>query len=163
MKRNFFFIITIVFLFGCASKQERAEKFLNENPSYFAQLCAINFPITEKIVPGKPVIDTVTVTLPGVEIPCPEYTDENGQKQQPKIKCPDAETKYITKFKTDTIYKENTANVIRLQTDNLVLKQQNKDLEDKKSNLNKMILMWKLIATGIALLFFGSIYIHFKR
>src|SRR5690606_4256873 len=163
MKRNFYFINTIAFLFGCASKQERAETFLKENPSYFAQLCAINFPITEKIVPGRPAIDTATVTLPAVERPSPEFSDRNGQKQQPKIKCPDAETKYITKFKTDTIYKENTANVIRLQTDNLVLKQQNKDLEDKKSNLNKMILMWKLIATGIALLFFGSIYIHFKR
>lgn len=163
MKPFFFSVIIMLFLFGCASKQERTEKFLKQNPEYFAQMCAINFPITEKVIQGKTIVDTLKITIPGVEIPCPEYIDQNGQKQQPKVKCPDAETKYINKFKTDTIYRENTANVIRLKTENSQLVNQNKSLFSENKELKATIRKWQIIAAVVSLLLIGSIYIHFKR
>src|SRR5690554_190921 len=161
MRVPIFFIL--IFLFGCASKRERTEKFLNENPDVFAQLCAINFPVTEKIVPGKVITDTITVVLPGVEIPCPEYIDQDGQKKQPVVKCPDVETNQISTHKTDTIYRENTANVIRLQTENSLLKEKTKELNTTVGDLNKVAKMWKIIAAGIALLFICSIYIIIRK
>lgn len=150
-------------LFSCASKQERAQKYLNQNPEYFAQLCAINFPVTEKLVPGKTIIDTVTIRIPGIEVPCPEYIDQNGQKQQPKAKCPDVDTKYITKFKTDTIYRENTANVIRLKTENAQLAAKNKSLLSDKADLKSVIKKWKIIAAVVSFLLICATYIIFKR
>jgi len=153
----------LIFLFGCASKRERTEKFLNENPDVFAQLCAINFPVTEKIVPGKIIIDTVTVVLPGIEIPCPEYTDQDGNKQKPTVKCPDVAIKHITEHKTDTIYRENTANVIRLQTENSILKVKKKELISQVNDLNGIVRMWKITAAGIALLLICSIYIIIRK
>ncbi len=156
-------ITVVFFLFGCASKRERAEKFLKNNPEYFAQLCAINFPVAEKIVPGKPVYDTLTVYLPGKEIPCPEFVDQNGQKQAPKVKCPESETKYITIHKTDTIYRENTANVIRLKTDLSKLQSEKEDLLSDNSKLNSKLKKWQIIAAVVSFLFLSSLYIHFKR
>lgn len=150
-------------LFSCASKQERAQKYLNQNPEYFAQLCAINFPVKEKLVPGKIIIDTVTVTIPGVEVPCPEYIDQNGQKQQPKAKCPDVDTKYITKFKTDTIYRENTANVIRLKTENSVLAAEKQSLLSDNDELASALKKWQIIAAVVSFLFLCSIYLIFKK
>ena len=120
--KQLFFISCIFFLFGCASKKERTEKFLSNNPEYLAQLCALNFPSTEKLIPGKTIIDTVTIAIPGVQIPCPEYVDENGNKQQTKVPCPQSEIKYVTKYKTDTLLVENTANVLRLSNNNFQLK-----------------------------------------
>lgn len=161
--RNCLFFIIICFLFGCASKQERTEKFLNENPLVFAQLCAINFPVTEKIVEGKTIIDTLTIEIPGKEIPCPEYIDQDGQLQKPKVKCPDAEIKHITKYKTDTIYRENTANIIRLKTENSKLVTEKQSLISENKELNNTLRKWRIIAAVLSLLFLSSIYIHFKR
>jgi len=158
-----FFIISLFFLFGCASKKERTEKFLNSNPEYFAQLCAMNFPVQKKIVPGKTIIDTLKITLPGVEIPCPEYIDQKGQLQQKKVKCPDVDTKYITKFKTDTIYIENTANVIRLKTENSKLQSEKQMLTDENSELKSALKKWQIIAAVVFFLFLSSIYIIFKK
>lgn len=158
-----FFIITVFFLFGCASKQERAGKFLNNNPEYFAQLCALNFPVQEKLVPGKTIVDTLKITLPGVEIPCPEYIDQNGQLQKPKAKCPDVETKYITKFQTDTIYRENTANVIRLKTENSVLAAEKQSLLSDNDELASALKKWQIIAAVVSFLFLCSIYLIFKK
>lgn len=163
MRVPIFFIIIICFLFGCASKRERAEKFLNENPVVFAQLCAINFPVEEKIVPGKTIIDTLTIEIPGVEIPCPEYVDEKGEKQRPTVKCPDVETEYITQYRIDTIYRENTANVIRLQTQNSLLTEKNKTLLSEINDLNGIVRKWKLIASVVSLLFLGSIYLITRK
>src|SRR5690554_7712177 len=119
MRVPIFFIL--IFLFGCASKRERTEKFLNENPVVFAQLCAINFPVKEEFIEGKPIVDTLIIEIPGIEIPCPEYVDEKGKKQRPTVKCPDTQKMDIYERNTDTIYIENIANVIRFQTQNSLL------------------------------------------
>src|SRR5690554_290579 len=163
MRVPFFFIIIICFLFGCASKRERAEKFLNENPVVFPQLCAINFPVKEEFIEGKPIVDTLIIEIPGIEIPCPEYVDEKGQKQRPTVKCPDTQKMDIYERKTDTIYKENTANVIRLQTQNSLLTEKNKALLSDVNDLNSIVRKWKFIAAGVALLFICSIYLIIRK
>lgn len=161
--KPYFFIIVCFFLFGCASKQERAEKFLKQNPEYFAQLCAINFPVKEEIITSDPIRDTVETIIPGVEIPCPEYVDQHGQKQQPKVKCPDSKIKTINTTITTTITRENTANVIRLKTENNKLIVEKQLLETDNNELNATIKRWKIIAAVVSVLLFGSIYIHFRR
>lgn len=150
-------------LFSCASKQERAQKYLNQNPEYFAQLCAINFPVKEEFIKGDPIHDTIEISIPGVEIPCPEYVDQNGQKQQPKVKCPDSTIKTIKTTITNTITRENTANVIRLKTENSVLEAKNKSLLSDKAELNSVIKKWQIIAAVVSFLLICATYIIFKR
>lgn len=157
------FFITLFFLVGCVSQQERTDKFLKENPEYFAEKCAINFPITEKIIPGKTKIDTLRIPVPGVEIPCPEYIDQKGQVQKPKVKCPDTENIILLKQRTDKIIQENTANVIRLKTENSELVVKNKALNTELSELNHTLRKWKIISAVVFFLFLSSIYLHFKR
>lgn len=158
----FLFIIAF-FLIGCASQQERTDKFLKENPEYFAEKCAINFPIQERIIEGETKVDTLRIVLPGIEIPCPEYIDQKGQVQKPKVKCPDQRTETIIKVRTDTIIKENTANVIRLKTENSELVVKNKNLQDEISEQKNTITKWIIISAVVFALFLSSIYLHFKR
>lgn len=150
-------------LFSCASKQERAQKYLNQNPDYFAQLCAINFPVKEEFIKGDPIHDTIEITIPGVEIPCPEYVDQNGQKQQPKVKCPDSKIKTIKTTITNTITRENTANVIRLKTENSKLAAEKQSLLSDNDELKSALKKWKIIAAVVSFLFLCSIYLIFKR
>lgn len=161
--KPFFFIIILFFLFGCASKKERAEKFLNQNPEYFAQLCAINFPVKEEFIKGDPIHDTIEITVPGVEIPCPEYIDQNGQKQQPKVKCPDSTIKTIKTTITNTITRENTANVIRLKTENSRLAAERLSLLSDNDELASALKKWQIIAAVVSFLLLCSIYIIFKK
>jgi len=157
------FFITLFFLVGCVSQQERTDKFLKENPEYFAEKCAINFPITEKIIQGETKSDTITIITPGEKIPCPEVIDQKGQKIIHFVDCPEQETKTIFNERTDTIIKENTANVIRLKTENSELVAKNKALNTEFSELNHTLRKWKIISAVVFFLFLSSIYLHFKR
>lgn len=157
------FFISLFFLVGCVSKQERTDKFLKENPEYFAEKCAINFPIKEEFIAGDPIRDTIEIVIPGVEIPCPEYIDHEGQLQKPTVRCPDSAVKTIKTTITNTITKENTANVIRLKTENSELVAKNKALSEEISELNSITKKWKIISAVVFLLLISSIYLHFKR
>lgn len=161
--RTLIFFISLFFLVGCVSQQERTDKFLRENPEYFAEKCAINFPIKEKIVKGETLIDTITVTLPGVKIPCPEVIDPKGQSIIHYVDCPEQKTNTIVKHRTDTIFKENTANVIRLKTENIELVTKTKALNNELQELNLTIKKCKIIAAVVFFFFLLSIYLHFKR
>lgn len=157
------FFISLFFLVGCVSQQERTDKFLKENPEYFAEKCAINFPVKETIIEGKTKIDTLRIPVPGVEIPCPEYIDQKGQVQKPKVKCPDTENLILLQRRIDKIIQENTANVIRLKTENSELVAKNKALNTELSELNHTLRKWKIISAVVFFLFLSSIYLHFKR
>lgn len=172
--KSFLFVISVFFLIGCASQQERTDKFLKENPVYFAEKCAINFPIQETIIEGETKVDTLRIPVPGVEIPCPQYIDQKGQVQKPKVKCPDSENLILLKQRTDKVIQENTANIIRLKTENSELVVKNNSLKDEISKLNethkqeikeqkKTITKWIIISVVVFVLFLSSIYLHFKR
>lgn len=161
--RVLIFFISLFFLVGCVSQQERTDKFLKENPEYFAEKCAINFPVKEEFIAGDPIRDTIEIVIPGVEIPCPEYIDQDGQLHKPKVRCPDSTIKTIKTTITNTITKENTANVIRLKTENSELVAKNKALSEEISELKNQLKGWIITAVAVFFFFLSSIYLHFKR
>lgn len=129
--------IFVLFLTSCASNKERADKFLKSNPKYLAEQCAINFPPTTKYIKGAKTTDTVYRSVPGPIMPCPEYEDRDGNKKQPKVKCPDQLIQEVTTQQIDTVYVENTANVLRLKQENLALADKVDSLTEDNDNLKK--------------------------
>ena len=152
-------ILTFLLLFtiaSCSSKQDITAEYIKDNPLYLAEQCAINFPSKIKYVEGETKTDTIIKTLPGVEIPCPETTDENGNKYIPKVNCPDQEVIETITTKTDTIYLENTANVIRLKQENVQLAEKIKELEnankDLKSAKNRLYWIIGTLILGVVVI-----------
>ncbi|MBW3519520.1 hypothetical protein [Flavobacterium sp. NKUCC04_CG] len=124
------YLLSMVFLLsGCVSLKDRAGKFLKANPDYLAEQCALNFPPKFQIVEGKTRVDTLREILPGVEIPCPEVKDSVGTMIKNKVKCPDQQIQTVWKTRVDTLKVENTANIIRLQSEILQWQAKNKDLQ----------------------------------
>lgn len=174
MMKPFLFFISVFFLIGCASQQERTDKFLKANPEYFAEKCAINFPIQETIIEGETKTDSIRIPVPGIKIPCPEYIDQKGQLQKPTVQCPDTEKLILLKQRTDKIIQESTANIIRLKTENSELVIRNNLLQEQNSNLKKdhaqeiaeqksKTKRCTIISAVAFLLLTLSIYLHFKR
>lgn len=157
MRTNIYFLTLIVsFLFiSCASSREHADKYLKNNPTYLAEKCAINFPPITTYIPGETITNTVIKTIPGAEIPCPEYIDQKGEKQKPTAKCPDQEIKEIIQYRTDTIIKVDTSKLLLCQNEKADLADQNKKLEDKvQEQKNEIIAHYIIIALLALVLYF---------
>lgn len=159
MKTYIFFIFSSMLLLSCASKRDLTDKYLQKNPKYLAQICAINFPAKIKFIEGKTNTDTIIKTVPGKKIPCPEYIDENGNLNKPSVQCPDQKIKEIITVRTDTVYLENTANVSRLQQENFELTSENKTLMQDKENLEGIIFRYKIVFVLLAII----LYLIFRR
>lgn len=151
--RVFFVIIILFFLSACVSQKERAESFLKKNPQFLAEQCALNFPPFLKYIKGETTYDTIKIPMPGIVIPCPETTDEKGNKYTPTVKCPDYNIEKIIASRIDIIEKEHTDKLFLLQskiatlsTEAVRLNELNKKLE--KQNQTKNIIIG-LMAAGI--------------
>jgi hypothetical protein len=138
-------LISFLLLISCASQKERTDKFLKNNPIYLAEKCALNFPPTTKYIPGKTITDTIIKKEPGIEVPCPEFKDESGNIQKPTAKCPDQKIVELISHRTDTIYLENTANLMRLTGENALLTIDNQNLENKIKGQKKDIIAMSFI------------------
>lgn len=104
-------LILPLLLISCVT-QKKVDNYLKENPEYLREKCAIQFPSEPKYIKGETITDTLTITLPGETIPCPEPSKENDFK--PSVKCPDIKIQEVIKTRTDTIYRTNLANEQRL-------------------------------------------------
>ncbi len=139
-------ILILIAIVSCSSKRDITHQYLKENPLFLAEQCAINFPTTIKYVEGETKTDTIVKTLPGVEIPCPETVDESGNKYTPKVKCPDEKIIETIITRVDTVYVENTANILRLKQENIELSEKAKSLEaENKSLKSKQTWMYLII------------------
>lgn len=132
-------LLSFLFLISCATPRERADKFLKNNPKYLAEQCAINFPPTTKYITGKAKVDTVYTVVPGQEIPCPEYEDKQGNLTKPTAKCPDQLLPSTHTQQTDTVYLENTANLLRLKQLNLELAGKVESLTEDNTSLKDKV------------------------
>lgn len=86
-------LLTAFLLFGCRTKKEID----------WANECATRYPIKEKIVKGETVYYTDTIIEPGLII--------QADPILLKVKCPDSKIITKTISRTDTIIKENTAEI----------------------------------------------------
>lgn len=163
MKTNTTYIFlsfcVMVFLIGCASPRERTDKFLKQNPVYLAEQCAINFPPSTKYIPGKTITDTIVKEVPGAEIPCPEYKDEQGELQKPTVKCPDQKIKEIIRYRTDTIREVDNSKLFALQLEKADLLEKNTKLETKVKEQKNEIIAHYIIIGLLALV----LYLKLKR
>lgn len=138
-------------LCSCASQRskiERASTLLRANHGQLAPLCAEQFPIRERFISGKEIIKTDTLRLSGQTFPCPPILG----KKTGFIRCPDSQkvTKVVTK--TDTIERENTAQIAYLNNrllnvqDRLTQTEESRDSLQKRFNTSKWL---SLISTVI--------------
>lgn len=117
MKTKLTILLSLVFMLilnlGCnlqQKREDRAYRFFREHPAKLAELCANEYPPKDSISPGKEILITDTLKVPGDSIPCPPVP---GQKPV-FVKCPEQKTITNTRTKTDTIFRENTARVASL-------------------------------------------------
>lgn len=150
-------LLASLLLFSCkAQRKINAEKYYEENQMDLAALCAVKFPVIPIFKPGETITKTDTVTLAGDSIPCPP--DSTGVIV--KIPC---NPKIITvhESRTDTIIKENTAQIAGFISDKAKLEGQKQVLlsqleAHKKKSRDRL---WIIIAVSTVL----GLFIFFKR
>lgn len=107
-----FFILTII---SCASRQEKAHRYFENNSGELAKLCDDKFPNdTIEIIEGetKVVIDTI-YTNNIIKIPCPP--NEPGSTETIYVECPPEKVIIETREKTDTIMFSDTRKIKSLE------------------------------------------------
>lgn len=156
-------ILALFLVFSCATRQEKAHRYFQENKGELAVLCDREFPNdTVRIIIGETIVKTDTLFAEtGTRIPCPETPD--GGKQT-WVECPPAKTVTITKERIDTLVLTDTRKTKALEFQLASVsgelrdaEAENKVLQSKyaaaKKEKNK--LLWILIALAAAGLGFG--------
>ena len=111
--RSIVLMIGIFFIVGCVSQQKKAHQYFDSNRGELAEKCQDEFPNdTIKIIQGVEVIKYDTISIPGVEIECPEPTPDNPK---PKVKCPDCDKITIIKERTDTVVVRDNQEITALK------------------------------------------------
>lgn len=127
--KNRYLLISILLLSACASRKEKAAAFFRQNPGQIAVLCADAFPIKERLISGKEIIQMDTAKTAALLVPCPPHY---GQKTA-FISCPGSKVVTRKVFRTDTLIKENTARISYL-SDQLLKSNYDRDRFQKRSN-----------------------------
>ncbi|MDM1529032.1 hypothetical protein [Myroides odoratimimus] len=159
MKSIFLTLIVSFLLISCASSREHADKYLKNNSTYLAEKCAINFPPITTYIPGVTITDTIIKTVPGAEIPCPEYIDQKGEKQKPTAKCPDQKVIELIRYRTDTIREVDSKKLFIIQNEKADIAAENKKLTDKVKEQKNEIIAQYIIIGLLALV----LYLKIKR
>lgn len=96
-----------IVLSGCMT-QNKFNKAADKHPDWLASECVENFPVTERLLPGK--TDTLiqtdtrtdTVTI---------YVEKDGKPYPVKVACPSCNRTTMTLYKTDTLVREDSAKI----------------------------------------------------
>lgn len=169
MKKQLIFILLILMLIAgliqsCkVSEQKKIDKAkivaLN-HPNEFAQICAQLFPVRESFIKGKDSIvrDTLyeekVVKVPVVVKGDTIFVD---------AKCPKTKTLTNTVYRTDTLFKENTAKLKALEN---LYNKRGDELNKTKTLLTEAKLSsgqknW--VIGGLAFLFFGAFFLWIRK
>lgn len=81
--------------------QGYAQRYYLLHPNELAHRCAEEYPA--KVTPGIVIRKSDTTYLPGVSIPCPEYTDSTGTVKKDSVKCPGIKLIHDTLSVHDTL------------------------------------------------------------
>jgi|GEM_PF-1812749 len=165
MKRTLFTLLSILLLTAsCVTvkkQRSRAHDFFREHPEELAELCADRFPPEIRYKPGVPIIKRDTVTVPGDSIPCPEIINpDTGQKETPKVKCPDCKSIHESQSRVDTVYLPNTAREeqLRLKADRLQAERDLAILKEEEASNKARKRFWYIVA----LVAFAGVYVFGK-
>lgn len=156
---NRILIICASFLFfGCASFEKqhfKSTQFFLSNKDKLAELCASEFPSVPKYIKGDEVVKYDTIINPiEVLVDCPDGT---------KAECPRQKTVFKEVFRTDTIFKPNTAletklraEINKLNASNVLLSEKLEDsakqLKQAKKETSKRD--WIILGIGVILALF---------
>ena len=157
----------ILLIAGCLQSCSTLEKRIAkaklvavENPNSFASLCGQLFPVKEVFIKGKDsvridsVTKTNTITVTRVIKGDTVYID---------VDCPKEKVVTRTVIRTDTVVKENTANLktLGVKYDELNTKyvKSEQSLSDAEKSAKNRI--WWIV--GLALVLAGSIFLHIRR
>lgn len=157
-------ILGIMFLVSCTT-QKSATNYFKKNDVQLAELCNERFPVPEterELIPGDTIVKEKIITLPGVDIPCPEPTAENPK---PVVKCPPCQNKVTERTIRDTlkIKVRDTRELFIYQTElkkvnekNSELQLQNETLKDdlRTAKNQRNNFMWILVCFGVGLALF---------
>jgi len=77
MKNSFLILLAIVLLSACATRKDKAVKFMHENTDVLSELCALHFKPIIEYKPGVTIHKTDTQYVEGEPIPCPP--NEKGE------------------------------------------------------------------------------------
>lgn len=162
--KHLILVLGLFFIVGCVSQQKKAHQYFDSNRGELAEKCQDEFPNdTIKIIQGVEVIKYDTISIPGVEIECPEPTPDNPK---PKVKCPDCDKITIIKERTDTVVvrdnQEITAlkykiskqqeNINDLEKENILIKDKLDVCNKKKKNY-----FWILLLVIVSFIFLKGI------
>lgn len=112
MEKITLWIMAVLLVSSCATRQEKSFNYYQKNKGELAQLCDEEFPFKEEYIPGIPIIIRDTIFSESeIEIPCPESTPENPK---PTVKCPEIIIKESTKT-TDTLKVESQRKIKSLE------------------------------------------------
>lgn len=152
MKHSLLILALLIATASCVSvkkQRTRAHEFFREHPEELAELCADRFPPSIEYKPGVPIIQRDTVTVPGDSIPCPEVINpDTGQKETPKVKCPDCKSVIEYQTRTDTVFVANTAREeqLRLKADRLQAERDLAILREEDATAKAKKRFWTIVA-----------------
>lgn len=157
MKYSILLLLAALMLGSCMTERKRSDifhRYAREHRSEVLKYCP---PVKEQVKPGKPdtvlVRDTVKVKVPYA---VPGTTDTIW------VECPETETIYQYIDRTDTLYRENTAELERLtleREDYLKQIAAEAALREAAEQRAKNRLYWVI---GLAIALAASAYIIFK-